>query len=74
MTEVVCSKVYSFFSQPILEAFQYSVEVLSLSQISVVFGLSLDQTEAGAYLLCKLKLSYMGITSCYSERLFGFGT
>lgn len=49
--------------QTILEAFWYLLEVLAISQIFAIC-LCLDQTKAGAFLLWKVKLSYMCITSC----------
>lgn len=48
--------------QAILEAFQYSVELLPISHILVIFSLSFDLTKARAFLLWKVKLSYMYIT------------
>lgn len=48
MKEAVFSKLYRLFSA---NTFQYSVEVLPISQIFVMFSLSLDQTKAGAFLL-----------------------
>lgn len=48
MKEAVFSKVYSLFSA---NTFQYSIEVLPISQIFVMFSLSLDQTKAGAFIL-----------------------